>query len=308
VEAVNDVAAAEAADKDPSSPALYRFPSGDVMYLEDLRELLRAELPRVVALVGEQQAGKTTLLASLYDCYCKGSFAGLRFAGSRTLTGFAKRHHLALLSSGRTVPTTPRTSRDEPVSFFHLALSPTAGGRPEHLVISDRSGEAFEAARVDTSLVSELIEVRQAQRVCFLLDGGRMLSNDQRAGYARRFRQMIRALHDNGALGPNVAIEVLTTKWDKLRTSSDSDRICGILKDYEKGLVTDFGARGLNVSCYRICALPRSDYSLGYFGLEETIRRWMMPRVAPAVVPRPSAVATRNIDRVFARWFPVTAR
>ena len=53
----------------------------------------------------------------------------MAFAGSRTLVGFGKRHHLALLNSGRTDPTTPRTSRDEPVAFFHLALSAAVGLR-----------------------------------------------------------------------------------------------------------------------------------------------------------------------------------
>src|SRR5262245_19953618 len=37
-----------------------RLPSGDVMYASGLADLLRAERPRIVALVGEQQAGKTT--------------------------------------------------------------------------------------------------------------------------------------------------------------------------------------------------------------------------------------------------------
>ena len=288
-------------------PELVRLPSGDILGLSDLQSLLRAEQARVVALVGEQEAGKTTLLASIYDLYCKGPFAERRFAGSRTLPAFAKRHYLALLSSGRTVPTTPRTSRDDPVGFLHLMLRPLDDGALQHVLISDRSGEAFNAARTDTTLIEELIEIRQANRVCFLLDGARLLADDQRAGYTRRFKQIIRALHDNGALRKGTPVEVLTTKIDKLLRSPDSERVIGILANYEQALKRDFGAMGIDISCYRICALPRTDYSIGYPGLEDAIRRWTAPRTPPDVRPGPVPDAARQIDRLSARWFPLGA-
>ena len=291
-----------------ASPELNLLPSSDVMYASDLADLLRAQRARIVALVGEQRAGKTTLLASLYQLYCRGPFADQRFAGSRTLTAFAKRAHLSLLSSGRAVPTTPRTSRNDPVGFFHLMLRPLSGGELQHLVISDRSGEAFEAARVDTSFVSELREVRQASRVCFLLDGERLLASDQRAGYTRRFKQMIRALSDNDALRSGVPVEVLTTKVDKLMVAPDSADLFARLAEYELGLVEDFGACAVKITCHQICALPRSDYSVGVVGLEEMIRRWIAPREVPDITPGPVPDAVRHIDRISARWFPVDAR
>jgi len=286
-----------------STPELVQLRSGDIMHLADVIQLLRAEQPRIVALVGEQQAGKTTLLASIYHLYCKGTCAGHRFAGSQTLTAFAKRHHLSLLGSGRTVPTTPRTSRDDPVGFLHLMLRPTAGGELLHLLVSDRSGEAFDAARTDTALIGELVEIRHASRVCFLLDGARLLSDDQRAAYTRRFKQMIRALHDNGALPQGVPIEILTTKIDKVINAPQSKKVLAILGDYEQMLVRDFSAQGIAIACYRICALPRRDYSLGYIGLEDALRRWTAARVPPDVRPAPVPDALRQLDRLSARWF-----
>ena len=293
----SDLQAAAESPVEEAHPELVRLPSGDVLDLSDVQRLLRAEQPRIVALVGEQQAGKTTLLASIYHLYCKGPFAEQRFAGSRTLTAFAKRHHLALLSSGRTVPTTPRTSRDDPVGFLHLILRPLGGGPLQHVLLSDRSGEAFDAARTDTTLIKELVEIYQASRVCFLLDGARLLTDDQRAGYTRRFKQIIRALNDNGALRKGVPVEVLTTKIDKLLGSPHSERVIGILDDYEQGLIHDFGAMGIDISCYRICALPRTDYSIGYPGLEDAIRRWTAPRTPADVRPSPVPDAARQIDR-----------
>lgn len=292
-------------DAGSTQPKLVRLPSGDIMNLDEITQMLRTEQPRVVAFVGEQQAGKTTLLASIYHLYCKGPFAEYRFAGSQTLSAFARRHHLSLLSSGRTVPTTPRTSRDDPVGFLHLTLRPIQGGALLHLLLSDRSGEAFDAARTDTSLISELVEIRQASRVCFLLDGGRLLADDQRTGYIRRFKQMIRALYDNGALQQGQPIEILTTKIDKINKAPQAEKILQILIDYEQNLMRNFGALGLDIACHRICALPRSDYSLGYSGLEDALRRWAAPRPPADVRPIPVPDAIRQVDRLSARWFPV---
>lgn len=274
--------------------------SGDVMNLDDLASFVRAKSVRTVALIGEQRAGKTTLLAAIYAMYCKGPYAGLSFAGSRTLVGFAKRHHLALLNSGRMGPTVPRTSRDDPVAFFHLAL---VGQRRDvtDLIISDRSGEAYEAARIDTDLIQRLPELKHADRACFLLDGAKLASKEQRPAYARQFKQMIHALHDNGALADAKAIEVLATKFDLTKTRGNTEDQIKFLDAYESQIFAEFRERGLDVACYRVCALPKSDETFGVVGLDDMIRRWTAVPPMPAVDPAPIGDAPRQIDRLLAK-------
>ncbi|MHA6844113.1 TRAFAC clade GTPase domain-containing protein [Ralstonia pseudosolanacearum] len=237
--------------------------SGDVMHLDGVVEFSRQRQIRTVALVGEHKAGKTTLLASMYEMYCKGPFADAAFAGSRTLVGFAKRHHLALLSSKRTSPTVPRTSRDDPTAFFHLALAKRPGSIVD-LVISDRSGEAYGFAREATDLIPTLSELALAQRICFVLDGARIASLDERTAYTRRFKQMIHALNDNGALAHKPVVEVLSTKFDITKTRTDSEDQVNFLAEYEQRLVDEFSGCGLEVSCYRVCALPKNDQTVGF--------------------------------------------
>ena len=143
------------------------------MLLADYSALSRRRRLRTVALVGEEKVGKTTLLCSIYAMFCKGPFADLTFAGSETLLGFAKLHAFAMLNSGRLSPTVPRTSRRDPLAFFHLALARSRRDVVD-LVIADRSGETYAAARTSTDLIGTLDEFRLADRVCFLLDGGRL--------------------------------------------------------------------------------------------------------------------------------------
>jgi len=295
---VDDADAAVTPPKDAAKPI--EICSGDVMSLEDLAAFMRARPVRTVALIGEHRAGKTTLLASVYAMYCKGAFAGMEFAGSRTLVGFAKRHHLALLNSGRADPTTPRTSRDDPVAFFHLALASRRGSIVD-LIISDRSGEAYGAARLDTELIEELPELKQADRACFLLDGAKLASNEQRPAYTRQFKQMIHAMHDNGALANVKHVEVLSTKFDLTsRRGRVGDRL-EILDSYERQIVAEFKEHGLEIKCHRVCALPKTDETVGFHGLDDMIRRWTAVEPFPSVAPVPIPDAARQIDRLLAR-------
>lgn len=273
--------------------------SGDVMRREDVTAFVLARSIRSVALVGEQRAGKTTLLASIYEMYCKGPFAGLSFAGSKTLVGFAKRHHLALLNSERTTPTTPRTSRDDEVVFFHLALARSTREIVD-VVISDRSGEAYGDARIDTSLIPTLSELYQAERVCFLLDGAKFASKEQRPAYSRQFKQMIHALADNGALANVKVVEVLATKFDVTSHGEAEDQI-KFLTQYESQISDEFAGHGLNLRCYRVCALPKTDVSIGFVGLEDMVRRWTNPISLPSISPVPISDLPRQIDRLLAK-------
>ncbi|QOF72502.1 hypothetical protein IG197_05335 [Aminobacter sp. SR38] len=274
--------------------------SSEALLLENLVALKRQRQVRTIALVGEQKVGKTTLLASIYGAYCKGPFAGLTFVGSETLLAFARLQSFALVSSGRGSPTVPRTSRRDPLSFFHLALA-RGGGEVLDLAIADRSGETYTAARTSTDLISTLAELRHADRVCFLLDGARLASMDSRTAYTRHFRQMINALNDNGALATAQDVEILSTKFDITSTANLEDKNIEFLDEYQARLVSDFQRKGLAISSHHICALPKADRGVGFVGLDEMVRRWTAPTPPPMVAPQPLRDATRQFDRLLAK-------
>ena len=219
--------------------------------------------------------------------------------GQRNITRiFAKLHAFAMLNSGRFSPTVPRTSRRDPLAFFHLALARSRRDVVD-LVIADRSGETYAAARTSTDLIGTLDEFRLADRVCFLLDGGRLASKDDRTAYTRNFRQMINALHDNGALGRARAVEILSTKLDITRRSDPAN--IGYLNDFQARAVSDFAKKGLVISSHEICALPKADRTVGIVGLDDLIRRWTEPAPLPDVAPRPVTGAPRQIDRLLSK-------
>jgi hypothetical protein len=293
-------------DKQPTpqrtAPAAIRISSGETMEWEDLQAFSRGHRVRTVSVIGEPRSGKTTLIAAIYASLCKGPVGDRDFVGSRTLVGFAKRHHLALLNSERKSPKTPRTSSNDPTTFFHLALRPKAGGEVSHLIVSDRSGEAYQAARQDTALIKELKELRLADRASFVLDAAKLTNPERHAGYSRQFKQMIYALRDNGAFRDDVAIEVLATKIDTTKRPERAAESAAILDDYEAQIVEEFKSAGVEFGFHRVCALPKSYLETGYLGLGETLARWTAPRLLPSILQPAVGDAFRQIDRLLAKW------
>lgn len=253
-----------------------------------------------VVLVGEQKTGKTTLLAAIYGLLCKGPVGERSFVGSHTLYSFAERNHLALANSNHDVPTTPRTSRADKVGFFHLCLRSIS--HDTDLLIADRSGEAFEDARVNTELMAPLVELSLADRVCFLLDAARLTDIESRAHYRRIFKQTIRALVDNEMIPKSATIEVLTTKIDRLSIPAGGRNLQQEVANYEMELQQDFACSGYDFQVHQICALPRANVKLGFLGISELLERWSPPPVEIDITPRPVETAARWIDRLPGIW------
>lgn len=255
---------------------------------------------QTIVLVGEQKSGKTTLLAALYGLLCKGEVGGRSFVESSTLYSFAERYHLALVSSNLEAPTTPRTSRADSVGFFHLRVR--TDDRLNDILISDRSGEAFEAASVVTDLLTNLIELAIADRVCFLLDAARLTAFETRSNYRRVFKQMIHALIDNDKIPSGATIEVLITKIDLLASSDDERDLETEVTLYEEELRREFAGCGYGFEIYRVCALPRANPDMGLVGVGEMLARWSPPPndddMSPGLVSDPE----RQFDLLTKIW------
>ena len=73
---------------------------GDDLTISKASKITRSCVTRFITLAGAAESGKTTLLASIYECFQKGGFADYYFAGSLTLPGYEKRCHLSRIESG----------------------------------------------------------------------------------------------------------------------------------------------------------------------------------------------------------------
>ena len=99
------------------------LPSSAMLSVEDANELLRWRSASVVAVVGERNGGKTTLISEIYERFLRGNFADTCFCGSWSLSGFEMKSFQSRAVSGAPRPDTPRTSAQDGLRFFHLAVS-----------------------------------------------------------------------------------------------------------------------------------------------------------------------------------------
>lgn len=172
IEVVDDVAGDVPAPENAIPPAIPLL-LGEALDRADASGLQRRRLSRAVGVVGPQFAGKTSLMASVYEILQEGGVAGYTFAGSSTLIGFEMICHDARAASRRAEPHTERTTVGADATFFHLDLGKGHPAEITSLVIGDRSGEDYLAAADELSNAAGFFELRRADVVTLLPAGER---------------------------------------------------------------------------------------------------------------------------------------
>ena len=292
-------AAAEGATPDVKRVSL---PSGDALTPDEVDQFLRWRAATFVTVVGDSHSGKTTLICALYERFLKATFAGLGFAGSRTLVALERRSHHARVDSGRATPETARTSHLDGLRYFHFAVVPS--GHPmkrADLLLSDRSGEVYRSARNNSSVVGTLPEIPQADRIVLLLDGRRVADPIERAGAIQSVRQTLRVFLDNDALGPTSIVQIVTTKIDLIAASQDGQEIADSLSAFRNRLTADFAPRLKSLSFHDIAARDPTNGFAPAHGLDTLVKDWATPRPRYTPPAPPRLALHSEFDRLLAR-------
>lgn len=276
---------------------------GETLNAEEVDKFLRWRDATMIAVVGDSFSGKTTLGCAIYDRFLKGPFAGLEFVGSWSLVAFERRSHYSRAESGRTIPDTPRTSIHDGVGYFHFALAHNQDGARGRfdLLISDRAGEVYKRARGDSTLISALVEVTQAHRVLLLLDGSRIVDPVERAGAMHSVRQTLRAFLDNGAIGLQTIVQVVTTKYDVVAAHTEGPLFLDILKEFQSRLVQDFGPRLNELTFWSIAARDPNGAFAPAHGIDALIRDWVRPRKVDPPERSTKLPLVNEFDRLLTR-------
>lgn len=257
------------------------LPLATMLSLEDADALLRWRPASVIAVVGERNGGKTTLVSEIYERFLRGPFADALFTHSLSLIGFEKKSFQSRAESGAARPDTPRTSAQDGLSFFHLAVSDTSDLRRADLLISERAGEVYREVRDMPERAAELIEIRKATIVAFIVDGERVLDDRRRAEVFASVRNIARALADTGSINIRSKIQLVTTKCDLL----DDDSAVGArdaLTDFENRLAGMFKGR-FEVTAFRTAARDPEGVVEPARGLAPLLRSWLQPPQSPIV-------------------------
>ncbi|WP_316175078.1 TRAFAC clade GTPase domain-containing protein [Bradyrhizobium sp. SZCCHNRI1073] len=273
------------------------LPSGDLLNQEEASQLLRRGNARVIAVVAPKDAGKTTLIASVFELFLRGPIAPFEFAGSRTMYAFERACHPSRGVSRNARPKTERTLLTT-VKFYHAALRKNDDDALD-LVVADRNGEDYGSAPDDTETVREFVEIHRADTITFLVDGRQLTDPVMRNRVGPDVLSIAQALIDGGAIEGRPRVALVLTKFDEIVRSADKDRPS---RDFEK-IVGKFRTLHADVfgeiRSFEVAACP-SDTSLPLgHGVADLLAYW--EETAPAVVPKaPPHVSstTRSMHRL----------
>ncbi|MCP3024545.1 TRAFAC clade GTPase domain-containing protein [Cupriavidus basilensis] len=267
----------------PSGRSMKRTADGASLNASTCDALLRQRGGTVVGIVAGPEAGKTTMIATIYELLHRRKLDGYRFAGSETLRGYEERCHLARVASNRERADTARTPNQAKLNFTHLRVGTGTG--IADVVFSDRSGEHFDNVLDQPTRLSEFAELARADVILVLVELDRLAEHSHPIiSYARR---LVMGLRQYGLL-ENKILRLVGTKADRLEAKEPLDETVAALASLAEDLTRRAG--GNNNFKPLVTASRKRRNGEGEHGLKELLDEILQPRARakfelPMLVP-----------------------
>jgi hypothetical protein len=278
------------------------LPRGKALSIADASHIVRSTGAPIVLLVGAAESGKTTLIASLHDCFQWSTFNNYHFAGSDTLIGFEERCFDSRKVSGAREPATIRTNKADGIQLYHLKLRSNLKTPIRNLLLADLSGETYEEAVNSAQAMRELFIITRADHFVLLVDGEKLQTIETQAYTRTNILLLMRRCFEQNMLKANARVDVLLTKWDivlKQTSQADANKL---LSDF-KGLVEkEWGAKLGRLNIQQIAARPHYSSNLPLcYGLDQVFSRWVEE---PSIIMKPiqKQMPTPLLTRMFDRY------
>jgi GTP-binding protein EngB required for normal cell division len=269
------------------------------MSVTEADQALKGKESRVIAIAGPSDAGKTSLIAGLYDLFQLGCVGSVAFAQSYSLHAFEEAAHESRAASRRELPDSYRTPRGE-VRFYHLDLVDTASGVAPTVLLGDRAGEEYLETRSNPDAAKLFPELWRADVLTMLIDGQRLLDLGDRHNVRSEIRQTIQAFVEAGTVSSSQRLAVVLTKVDKIKKSEGAgQQTLNDFATFVAALRNAFGSKFASIEPFLIAAQPKSDGAKRGDGLDGLLAYWLAEpkRYQPAEI----CIDVRPADRYFAR-------
>jgi Double-GTPase 2 len=257
---------------------------------------------KFIFILGDYDAGKTTLLTTLFELFQKGPLCGdLFFAGSMTQVGFEERCFLSRMESGAWKSETERTKRSE-FKFLHLAIKDgnKRSDNISNLVMSDISGEKVDLSRNSKEFMGELAILKYAHRIVFMIDGETLISKKKQSSSIYDSKMFIQMALDAGIFGKDTSLRVVISKWDLLKDNKDFDLNDLLVKPLSKQFKHLLGVLEFSTIAARP-TIAGGEISMG-FGLYDVVKDWINNESLPHI-KNDSLIDRTNSTRMFNNFF-----
>ncbi len=247
----------------------------EALTLAEAEQALRSKPCNVVAIVGPQDAGKTSLIASIYDLLQEGPLGSYSFAGSDTLHAFERACHDSRRESQRDKPHMERTKLGE-VTFFDLNLFDADCSRKHAALLANRAGEDYINVLADPDLARSYAELGRADTITVLADGEKLLGSERHLA-RRDMRLTIRAFQEVSATRPWQRLGIVLTKVDAIR--SNQEKGAGAFQFFDElvnSVRMETAGQFMEVKAFQVAASPKSDKAKRGEGMLELLQFWML--------------------------------
>lgn len=260
-----------------SEPARLGIPLSlaEALTLAEAEQAIRHKPCNVVAIVGPHDAGKTSLIASIYDLLQKGPLGSYRFAGSDTLYAFERACHDSRRASQRDRPHMERTKLGE-VTFFDLALFDATCSRKHRALLANRAGEDYVNTLADPDLAGGYAELGRADTITVLADGEKLLGGERHLA-RREMRLTLRAFLEANATKPWQRLAIVLTKIDAIRSDEEKGAdALGYFDELVNTIRAETVSQFIEVKAFPVAASPKSDKARRGEGMLELLQYWML--------------------------------
>jgi Double-GTPase 2 len=199
---------------------------GRHLALREAEAILRRSPARLLSVLGPFDAGKTSLLASLFLQIANGQYGTFpfRFASSRTLYGFqdlvARANRWTGKPGHQIVDHTPKEDSKDSGRFLHLGLRPADGADDRHvdMLLSDTAGEWIEAwtRRADEEARSRLAFIPRSDGFAVVVDTFELLGASGQKMDANVGRLIRRIVASAGKRRQRRGIALVFSKFDRV--------------------------------------------------------------------------------------------
>ncbi|WP_428408703.1 TRAFAC clade GTPase domain-containing protein [Hyphococcus sp.] len=278
-------------------PALFHIGGESSLSVAAASRLMKCRKAPIIAFAGSAEAGKTCLIAEIYDALQYGKYDSLEFAGSDTLMAFEKICHRVRATSKAPDLSEPRTEFSEDPSFFHLRLA-LRDGNPLDLLLADRWGETYREVMDTPERAKNCLELMRADILNVLIDGERLCDPARRAAAASECHQLLQTLALSKCLPSVVRVNLILTKLDQVDVNHESARIhkeFNALLERVRNLNAIFAA----TDAHKIAARPKNEAHPKGYGVEGLISSWFGGSLSAApYVPTALPHGARAFDMV----------
>jgi hypothetical protein len=250
-----------------------QLPGGYELTVSEAGQITSRTEARVVMFAGEPDAGKTTLIATIYELLSGDAIDDFRFAGSETILAFERACFPSRIASGNLRPDTVRTRHPRP-RFYHLCLRPVTGeGARKHLLLGDVSGETFRRASDDLAEAKKLHILRRVDAFVLILDGDKLRNRKERQDAVQRAVLILRSLVDARVLLRQSVIQVVISKFDCFDPKDKN--VSEFLEHLRSEFTTKFASSFDRLVIHEIAARPDTErFDFGH-GVREIMRPWL---------------------------------